>query len=102
MPLKLEKHKNCLFLQNHFAFTSGIKPCQIFYGFMKTTLFLTLHYWAFTKTPDIFNKNKRYHIIFEGWSSVCTKLESASFKNNENTRDTCPAKIYACSLFQGF
>ena len=42
---------------------------------------------------DTFNKNKRCHMTLEGLSSVCTKLESASSKNN---------KIYEINVLQKF
>ena len=38
---------------------------------------------AFKKATDSFNKNKQCHMILEGLSSVCAKLEPASSKNNE-------------------
>ena len=60
-----------------------IKHCQICYGFMKTTLFWTLHFSAFIKTADTFNKNKRCYMTLEGLSNVCAKLEPASSENNE-------------------
>ena len=79
MPLKLENREDRLSLQNHFVFYI-INPCQICYGFLKTTLFWALHFSAFTKTTDTFNKHKRYHMTLEGLSA---KSEPASSKNNE-------------------
>ena len=43
---------------------------------------LKLNFSAFTKTTDTFNKNKRFHMILEGLSSVCAKLEQATSTNN--------------------
>ena len=60
-----------------------INLCQICYGFMKATLFWTLHSSAFTKTTDTFNKNKRCHMALEWLISVCAKLEPVSSKNKE-------------------
>ena len=80
--IKTRKSENWLFLQNHFAFTlSNLVKYVVVYK--KTTLFWKLQFSAFTKTTDTFNKNKRWHITFEGMISVCAKLEPASFKNNE-------------------
>ena len=70
-----------------------IKPCQICYGFFENDSILNGTFSVFTKIIDIFNKHIRRHMTLEGLSSVCAKLEPASFKNNENTRDKCPAKI---------
>ena len=38
---------------------------------------------AFTQTTNTFDKNKRCYMTLEGLSSVCVKLEPASYKNNE-------------------
>ena len=78
MPLKLEKFENRPFLRNHFAFISSTLV-----KYVKTTLFWALHFSAFTNTTDTFSKNKWYHMILEGLSCVCAKLEPASSKNNE-------------------
>ena len=84
--IKIRKRENRLFLQNHLPLhyqTPGIKPYQICYGFMKTTIFWTLRFSAFTKTTDTINKNKQCHMTLGGLSSVCAKLEPPSFKNSE-------------------
>ena len=89
MPLKLEKRENRLFLQNHIAFTlSNLVKC---YGFMKTTIFWTLPFSAFTKSTDTFNKNKRCYMTLEGMSNVCAKLDLANSKSN---------KILAINVFR--
>ena len=44
---------------------------------------LNARFLAFTKATDTFNKNKRHQMALEGLSSVCAKLELASFKNNK-------------------
>ena len=42
-----------------------------------------LHFSVFTGTTDTFTKNKRCHMILEGFSGFCANLEPASSKNNE-------------------
>ena len=79
--IKTRQARKSTVFTNHFAFTlSNLVKC---YGFMKTTLFWTLHFSAFTKTTDTINKNKRCHMTFEVLSSICAKLEPVSSKNNE-------------------
>ena len=68
--------KSTVFTESYCLYV--IKPCQICYGFMKTTLFWPLHFSAFTKATDTFNKNKRCYMTLEGLSSVCATLELAS------------------------
>ena len=95
--LKNEKMPKSTVFTLSFAFTF-IKPCQICYGFMKTTLLLIIHFLAITKTTDTFNKNKQCHMTLERLSSVCAKLEPAGSKNNEILKINNPEKIYiACS-----
>ena len=61
-----------------------INPCQTRQnGFMKTTLFLELHFLAFTKTTETIDKKKRCHLTLGGLSSISAKLQPVSSKNNE-------------------
>ena len=78
MPLKVEKRKNSLFLQNHFAFT-----LSNMLRFYENDYIMNATILAFTKITDTFDKNKRCHLTLEGLSSVCAKLNPASSKNNE-------------------
>ena len=62
---------------------------------------LTLHFLAFTKTTDTFNKNKWCHKILEGLSSVCGKLEPASSKSNKILKINVLQKFTVHALCQG-
>ena len=62
---------------------------------------LTLHFSAFTKTTDTFNKNKRCHKILEGLSNVCGKSEPASSKNNKILKINVLQKFTVHALCQG-
>ena len=80
MPSKLEKREDRIFSQNRSAFTLSnlVELCN---GFMKTTLLLTLHLSAFTKTTGTISKNKRFQMTLKGLSRFCAKLEPASSNN---------------------
>ena len=73
---------NWLIFQKSFYF-SNIKSGQLCYSCMETTLFQNMHFSAFTKRADTFSKSNQCRIKWEGVSSICVKLEPASYENNE-------------------